>query len=193
MTSALHLSPNRPAGTPQHPTLRRPPAPSETRGTVTRLGVPGAGPDRVPLASVQGTLALDLQCVPPEPEVPELHVVPHQESPAQREVRLWAARFAQATVEVIGGDRPVAQLLRWTNPCVYQELDRRVRILARTAAAPQRRMTVRAQVRSVHVFQPAPGTAEVSVHVRHGHRSRAIAARLERHRDRWTCVALQLG
>jgi hypothetical protein len=108
-------------------------------------------------------------------------------------VRIWAARFAQATVEVIGGDRPVAQLLRWTDLVVYQELDRRVRILARTAPAQQRRRTVRAQVRSVHVFQPHPMIAEVSVHVRHGHRSRAIAARLERHRDRWTCVALQLG
>ena len=45
----------------------------------------------------------------------------------------------------------------------------------------------------MHVFQPQPGTAEVSVHVRHGHRSRALAARLEQRKGRWTCVALQLG
>jgi hypothetical protein len=76
---------------------------------------------------------------------------------------------------------------------VYEDLDRRVRILGRTAPAPTRLRTVRPQVRSVHVCQPAPGTAEVSVHVRHGHRSRAIAARLERRNGRWTCVALQLG
>jgi len=197
VTSTAHLPASSPASSPastlQQPTVRRPPAPSETLATVTRLGTPGARPDSVPVASVQGTLALDLLCVPAEPAVPELHVVPVQESPGHREVRLWAARFAQATVEVIGGDRPVAQLLRWTSPGVYQELDRRVRILARTAPAPKRRVTVRAQVRSVHVFQPAPGTAEVSVHVRHGQRSRAIAARLERRRDRWTCVDLQLG
>jgi hypothetical protein len=150
-------------------------------------------PETVPVATVQGTLALDLACVPIEPAVPELQLVPEEETALQREVRMWAARFAQATVEVIGGDRPLAQLLRWTDVLVYQELDRRVRILARTAPAQQRRRTVRAQVRSVHVFQPRPTIAEVSVHVRHGHRSRAIAARLERHRDRWTCVALQLG
>ena len=108
-------------------------------------------------------------------------------------MQAWAARFAQATVEVLGGDRPVSQLLRWTTARVYQDLDRRVRILGRTAPAGQRRRTIRPQVRSVHVFQPQPGTAEVSVHVRHGHRSRAIAARVEQRRGRWKCVALQLG
>jgi rhodanese-related sulfurtransferase len=45
----------------------------------------------------------------------------------------------------------------------------------------------------VHVFRPGPASAEVSVHVRHGHRSRAIAARLEQRDGRWRCVALQLG
>ena len=57
----------------------------------------------------------------------------------QRELEAWAARFAQAALEVLGGDRPVSQLLRWTNARVYQELDRRVRILARTGPAPARR------------------------------------------------------
>jgi hypothetical protein len=68
-----------------------------------------------------------------------------------------------------------------------------VKILGRAAPAPQRRRTVRAHVASVHVFRPATDSAEVSVHVRHGHRSRAIAARLERREGRWMCVALQLG
>jgi hypothetical protein len=35
--------------------------------------------------------------------------------------------------------------------------------------------------------------AEVSGHVRHAGRSRALAARLERRRDRWVCTALLLG
>ena len=116
--------------------------------------------------------------------MPDLRVVPGPAPTEQREVQAWAARFAQATVEVLGGDRPVAQLLRWTTARVYQDLDRRVRILGRTTAAPRRQRTVRAQVRSVHVFQPTPASAEVSVHVRHGHRSRAIAARLEKPRHR---------
>ena len=179
--------------TSSRPLLRRPPSPDGHLATVTRLGPPDGVPELVPVATVQGTLALDLACLPAAPVVPDLRVVPDAESPEEREVRVWAARFAQATVEVIGGDRPLAQLLRWTNARVYQELDRRVRILARTSPAPQRRRTIRPQVSSVHVFQPRPTCAEVSVHVRYGPRSRAIAARLERRRGRWTCVALQLG
>ena len=175
-----------------HP-VRRPPAPAGSLATVTHLGPPGDRREAVPLASVQGTLALDLGELPTAPETPDLRVVPGNGSAEHREVQSWAARFAQATVEVLGGDRPLAQLLRWTNARVYAELDRRVRILGRTAPAPQRRRTVRAHVASVHVFLPGPGSAEVSVHVRHGHRSRAIAARLERRDGRWMCVALQLG
>lgn len=150
-------------------------------------------PETVPLAAVQGTLALDLGLPPtaPPPPEPPLHLVTAE--PAEREVQAWAARFAQAVVEVVGGDRPTSQLLRWTTARVYNDLSRRVRILARTSVAPQRMRTVRPQVRSVHVCQPRPDCAEVSVHVRHGQRSRALAARLERKDGHWTCTALQLG
>lgn len=172
--------------------VRRPPAPSRDLATVTRLAPPGDERETVPVAEVRGSLALAVRPVCPAPGAPELRVVDGG-SREQREVQAWAARFAQATVEVLGGDRPLAQLLRWTTARVYQDLDRRVRILGRTAPAPQRMRTIRPQVRSVHVCQPSPGTAEVSVHVQHGHRSRAIAARIERRHDRWTCVALQLG
>lgn len=178
-----------------HPVpVRRPPAPSgEQLATVTRLTPSGDERETVPVAAVEGALALDLGPVHTAPVTPELRVLQGGGSREHREVQAWAARFAQATVEVLGGDRPLAQLLRWTTARVYQDLDRRVRILARSAPAPQRLRTIRPQVRSVHVFQPEPGTAEVSVHVRHGQRSRAIAARLERRHGRWTCVALQLG
>jgi rhodanese-related sulfurtransferase len=43
------------------------------------------------------------------------------------------------------------------------------------------------------VSHPTPEVAEVSVHVRYGQRSRAIAARLELAGGRWQCTALQLG
>jgi hypothetical protein len=173
--------------------FRRPQGPAGQRATVTQLGPPGLDQAPVAIASVQGTLALDLGLVPAAPPPPELSVVPGVAAAEQHEVRIWAARFAQATVEVLGGDRPVSQLLRLTTRRVYVDLDRRVRILGRTTATPQRVRTVRPQVRSVHVCQPAPDTAEVSVHVRHGRRSRALAARLERHDGRWRCVALELG
>jgi hypothetical protein len=172
--------------------VRRPPGPRVQLASVTTLN-PSDERETVPVAAVDGTLALDLERVPRPPETPALRVVQEDGSAEQREVQVWAARFAQATVEVLGGDRPLTQLLRWTTARVYQDLDRRVRILARTAAAPQRLRTIRPQVRSVHVCQPQAGTAEVSVHVQHGRRSRAIAARLERRNGRWTCVALQFG
>ena len=180
--------------TPSAPVVaRRPPAPSGDLATVTRLLACGDEREVVPVAAVDGSLALDVRARPVVPAAPDLRLLDGGGPREHREVQAWAARFAQATVEVLGGDRPVSQLLRWTTARVYQDLDRRVRILGRTAPALQRRRTIRPQVRSVHVFQPQPGTAEVSVHVRHGHRSRALAARLERRKGRWTCVALQLG
>ncbi len=174
--------------------VRRPPAPATGRATVTRLAVEGTEPEEVPVASVQGTLALDLDRRTLPPPAPDLRLVAGGgDGPGPDDVTAWAGAFAQAVVEVIGGDRPVAQLLRCTTVRVYNDLSRRVRILARTAPAPQRMRTVRPMVRSVHVFRPTPATAEVSVHVRHGQRSRAMAARLERRDGRWTCTALQLG
>lgn len=188
--------------------LRRPPSPSPT-GEVTRLVPRGPEPAAVPAAEVQGTLALDVLRVPaparrhlapvgtanPFPDAAEddarptaAHVVP-----SDPEVRAWAARFAQAVVEVAGGDRPLPQLLRWTSPRVYAELGRRVRVMAQSRPVEQRRRTLRPQVRSVHLCRPVPTVAEVSVHVRHGRRSRAIAARLELRSDRWTCTALRIG
>ncbi len=181
--------------TPSGPAVRRPPAPSSGWATVTRLGAGNphsAEPAQVPVASVQGTLALDIDDHARMPETPELRVVPDRVKPVD-DVQVWAARFAQAVVEVLGGDRPLPQLVRWTSNRVYADLGRRVRILGRTTQATQRVRTIRPQVRSVHVYQPTPEAAEVSVHVRHGQRSRALAARLDLVGGRWQCTALQLG
>jgi hypothetical protein len=184
------------------PSVARPPAPTRGLASVSRLS-----PPRVPeqadrrLDAVQGTLALDLDCLPPPadrplppPPAPLVGVDGGRAvDPGEEEVRIWAHRFAQAVVEVTAGDRPLTQLLRWTSTRVYQDLTRRVQVMAHTRNAPARRRTIRAQVRSVHVFQPSTGTAEVSVHVRYGQRSRAIAARLETRRGAWTCTVLELG
>jgi hypothetical protein len=105
------------------------------------------------------------------------------------EVRAWAGQFAQAAVEVAGGERPVVQLLRWTGEQVYADLERRATLVTRARGHATRR--IRPQVRSVHTCSPTPDSAEVSVHVRHGERSRALALRMERHRGRWLCVVLQ--
>lgn len=143
--------------------------------------------------AVQGALALDLRGGRPgPPETPELEPpgparLPHV---ADAEVRAWAARLAQAVVEVVGGQRPVSQLVRWTAPDVHRDLERRA-LLVRRATEGAR--TVRPQVRSIHVCRPTPLCAEVSVHVRHGGRSRALAMRMERRGERWQCTVLQFS
>ncbi len=162
---------------------------------MTHLSDPGPSAlSPVPLASVQGTLALDLR---PEPPLgpPRLALAdPTPDTPTgEREVQVWSAKFAQAVLEVLAGDRPLPQLLRWTDIRVYQDLGRRLQILSRRAPATQRLRTARAQVRSVRVYRPNAHAAEVSVHVRYGHRSRALATRLELTQGRWQCTALQLG
>ena len=189
---------NRPTPPPGSPgsSLRRPPGPRPSSTGVARLtALPDtAGADEVPLAAVQGTLALDLGPVAPAPSAPTLYAVGEEDAPRpEAEVRAWATRFAQAVVEVTGGDRPVTQLLRWTSARVYADLGRRVRIMAQNRPAGPRIRTIRPQVRSVHVFQPGPSSAEVSVHVRYGQRSRALAARLERRDGHWTCTDLLVG
>lgn len=97
----------------------------------------------------------------------------------------WAARFVQAVVEVLGGERPTSQLVRWTSSGVYDDLTGLVR-------SPEGR-TTRAVVRSVHVTEPVDGVAEVAAMVRRGARCTAVALRLEGLDGRWQCTALELG
>ena len=52
---------------------------------------------------------------------PSAEVLPIERR-AQADVDQWARRFVQAAIEIVGGDRPVAQLLRWTSAEVYDEL-----------------------------------------------------------------------
>ena len=147
-----------------------------------------AFPAATPMASVQGTLALDF-APPPEPTAPRLRVV----AGGRAELDAFAHRFASVVVEVVGGDRGPSQLVRWTSEQVYADLQRRAALLQRTTPSDRRVRRLRSQVRSVHVFCPSPGAAELSVHVRQGERSRAIAVRLELVQGRWCCTALQFG
>ena len=151
-------------------------------------------PAPVPMASIQGTLALDFSPPARTVQVRE-HAGTHLRlMPGGRaELEAFAHRFASVVVEVVGGDRGPAQLLRWTTERVYEELGRRAAALQRTTPGDRRVRRLRSHVRSVHVFCPSPYAAELSVHVRQGERSRAIAARLELVQGRWCCTALQFG
>lgn len=108
------------------------------------------------------------------------------------DVRAWAARLGRSVAEVLTGDRPAQQLMRWTNDAVFTDLCRRSEALGKAGTA-HRGMRNRVSVVSVHVCEPRDGVAEASVHVRHGLRSRAYALRLEGLDGRWRCTALQMG
>lgn len=155
---------------------------------------------RIPLASVQGTLALDLQPRqdPPSPahrEAGDAQVVAIDRK-THRSVEGWARRYAQAAVEIVGGDRPVSQLLRWTAGPVYDDLTRRAQLVARAGGhqpGQGRVQPVRPVVVGVRTCVVDHGTVEAGVHVRYGERSRALAARFELRADRWICTALEFA
>ncbi|RZU15746.1 hypothetical protein EV645_3284 [Kribbella rubisoli] len=107
--------------------------------------------------------------------------------------RVWGGRLAQAVAEVLAGDRPISQLVRFTDDEVFMELNRRVRLLGLNTTATTRGAKEKSAVQSVRVFMPEPFIAEVAAHVRRGDRSRAIALRMEIRRNRWVCTALEIG
>jgi len=113
--------------------------------------------------------------------------------PAVPDAQAWASRLVQAVSEVLVGDRPISQLVRFTDEAVFTDLNRRVRLLGLTTTATSRGAKDRCAVRSIRVCAPARHVAEVAAHVRHGDRSRAIALRMELRRHRWVCTALELG
>ena len=167
--------------------------------SVTLLPRPTLRP--VGVASVQGTLALDLT---PQQDPPETDGLAGQcagdvvdiDRAARREFERFSGRIVQAVVEIVGGDRPVSQVLRWTTPAVYQDLGRRALLVARAVGRRPGQGGVqgtRPHVVGVRTCFVSDQVAEVSAHVRYGRRSRAVAARFERHRGRWVCSALEFA
>ncbi len=147
----------------------------------------------VPMSSIQGTLALDLhrRLEPPGCAVVDI------EDPVRRRFEQWAGRYAQAAVEIVCGDRPAPQLLRWTSPEVYADLVRRTVLVARAAGcAPGQgrpQGAIRPQVVSVRASFVDRATCEVSIRVRYGARFRAVAARFETVEGRLQCTALEFA
>jgi hypothetical protein len=197
---------------PPAPTIRRLPVPAseppyddERERGLPQTPLPGSGD-----CGVQGALALafvlpnglpatpcpppDLQLVPARPDAEvDLDEIEFGPQPTPRaelpEPRGWAARLVQAVVEVLAGERPAAQLVRWTSADVYDAL----RAGTDTAPGTSRREPSRPLVRSVHVAEPVDGVAEVAALVRRGTRATAVALRLEGIDGRWQCTAIELG
>lgn len=156
----------------------------------------------VPVASVQGTLALELTPRLDRPEPPSLRAVGGADvETLSEEIRARLDRFVrsylQAVVEIVAGDRPASQVLRHTHPDVHVDLVRRAVLIARAGGhAPgggRPGIAVRPTVRGCRTALVRKDAVEASVHVRYGDRSRAVAARFEVRRGRWVCVALEFA
>jgi hypothetical protein len=165
---------------------------SGTQVTATPSGRPVAAP-------TDGATALDPASAPAPTQSTELRLLPGGAAAAestddeQHHTLVRARRFVQAVVEIVSGDRPCTQLIRWTDSDVYESLSTRVSAYAGISGSIPSAGRPRAKVVSVKLCRPRDGVAEIAAHVRQGRRSHAIAARLERVERRWICTALELG
>ena len=155
----------------------------------------------VPVAETQGTLALALLPRSSPPEAGEQSrgrdaVVLPIDRRLRGTIDAWTRRYVQAALEIVGGDRPATQVLRWTAPEVYRDLRRRAWLVGRAGdhrPGLGRVQPVRPRIMSVHSCFLDETTVECGVHVRYGERSRAVAARFERVEEHWVCTALDFA
>jgi hypothetical protein len=150
--------------------------------TITPFADPAAGP----VEPAAGQIPL------PFPGMTPVLPAPVERGDAQV-IRDRSARFMQALVEVLSGERPVRQMAAWMAPDVYAQLTARLTLHARV---PLRARSGRgARVVSVHVAMVHDEAAEIAGRMVHRGRSRAIAVRLElrtthRGEKAWKCTAL---
>jgi len=132
-----------------------------------------------------------LHTVPPL-DAEDVVPVPHRR---RQDAEQWVWSLVQACVEIVLGERPATQVIRWTTQEVQNDLVARARILARTSVHRHgtMRAPVRPQVHRVRVSFITEAVVEFTVTVRYGARVRAIAGRLDAQADRWVCTALQFG
>lgn len=112
------------------------------------------------------------------------------------ELDVWIGRVIQAIVEIVGGDRPLTQAVRWTSPQIYKQLGRRATHLGRVGGYTPgvgRVQRVRPRVTGVMSSSTTDSIVDAAITVRTGHRVRAVAARFEYVDARWLCTVLDFG
>jgi hypothetical protein len=138
--------------------------------------------------AVQGVLTLVVGGDEPATEEVDFGPLPTSTSDLPDAVR-WARQMVQVIAEVLCGQRPATQLLRWTVPEVYEQVRSRTAARHRPGAAPLRGP----RVGTVRVCQPADGVAEAAAVVHGPQRARAVALRLEGLDGRWRVTVFQAG
>jgi hypothetical protein len=98
--------------------------------------------------------------------------------------KAWSERLAIGIAEVLIGDRPPYQLIRWLAFDVYCTVERK----AIKHRHDSRR--VRPLLRCVHVSKISDSVFNVSAVIQKGIRGRAMSLRLVAETDRWRCTEL---
>ncbi len=161
--------------------------PVEDVGGERRGWLTSTAPPRPP--GVQGVLTLVVPDPPVEDDDGDFGPRPTatRDLPAAGE---WGRRLVQVVVEVVCGQRPPTQLLRWTSQAVYDEVLAQTLPHPRPGAPATRR---RPRISSVRVCQPVDGVAELSAVVHGQYRVQALAMRLEGRDGRWQATAIETG
>jgi hypothetical protein len=97
----------------------------------------------------------------------------------------------RAAVEVLRGERPVAQLQRWVAPDVFDALGRRALLLHETAGPLVAARPV--AILRARLVRLGENAAEATVVLQDEDRVRAAALRLEGRRGVWRVVVLEIG
>ncbi|WP_111867855.1 Rv3235 family protein [Actinomadura craniellae] len=137
------------------------------------------GPAR---SAVAGSLALAAR---PRARRPGLWAVEAEEARPEPDPRAAAEAIVRLVVEVLAGIRAFHQLARRASPEVCQGLAG-----LRPVVRPGRRVPP-PRVLSCWAQQPVRGAVEAGAVVALGGRVQALAVRLEPHRGRWRCTALE--
>jgi hypothetical protein len=141
-----------------------------------------------PPAGVQGVLTLVMGDAEPDDNDVGFGPMPTATSDLPDPER-WARQMVQVIAEVLSGQRPATQLLRWTVPQVYDEIRGSTTAPQRPGVTPYRRP----RVGTVRVCEPADGVAEVAAVVHGPRRTRAVALRMEGMDGRWRVTVFRAG
>ena len=113
---------------------------------------------------------------------------PDRPAPVEDPTQLCCA-IVQAAVEALRGTRPLAQLVRWVTPEVYEGLSARATLTVRVLGTA----TTRPTIRRVRLCRLGDRAAEATVVVDDGGRVRAVAIRRDERRGTWRAAALEIG
>ena len=97
------------------------------------------------------------------------------------DIHMWTMKFIVSVVEIWGGRRQPAQLIRWCHRVIFMELLKKSGTQSEIG-----------KIKSLHQSQPLDGICETTALIRYGNRLRAVVIRFEGVDGRWLCTALEM-